>query len=152
MMSLAHAAAAKPQATLSSPPIHVCHVMSADLWAGAEVQVATIASHLVRQPDVHVSAVLLNEGRLAWELRALGIDVAVLDERRHNSAAIVAFLVQFFRAHRIDVLHTHRYKDTVLATIAAKIAGIPKVVRTVHGLAEPMHGWDRLKFQAYSVL
>jgi glycosyltransferase involved in cell wall biosynthesis/protein-tyrosine-phosphatase len=132
--------------------IRVCHVMSADLWAGAEVQVGTIASYLVRQPEIQMTAVLLNDGRLARELRILGIEVAVIDERRHSSAAILAFLVRFLRAHRIDILHTHRYKDTVLGTLAAKLAGVSKVVRTVHGLAEPMRGWDRLKFRTYNAL
>jgi len=126
--------------------------MSADLWAGAEVQLATLASYLVRQPGVRLSAVLLNQGRLAYELRALGVDVAVVDERRHSSAAIAMFLVRFFKSRRIGILHTHRYKDTVLATIAAKLAGVPRVVRTVHGLTEPLTGWERLKFHFYHVL
>lgn len=126
--------------------------MSADLWAGAEVQVATVASYLVRQPGVWLMAVLLNEGRLACELRALGVDVEVIDERHHSSAVIVARLVRFLTSRRVEVLHTHRYKDTVLGTIAARLARVPKVVRTVHGLAEPMTGWDRLKFQAYGAL
>ena len=136
----------------SAPEVRICHVMSADLWAGAEVQLATLASYLVRQPGVRLSAVLLNQGRLAYELRALGVDVAVVDERRHSSAAIAMFLVRFFKSRRIGILHTHRYKDTVLATIAAKLAGVPRVVRTVHGLTEPLTGWERLKFHVYHVL
>ena len=36
-------------ATGVTPVIRVCHVMSADLWAGAEVQVATIASYLAER-------------------------------------------------------------------------------------------------------
>src|SRR5207342_646827 len=124
MISIAETAPAFPAPSpQSSSPMRVCHVMSADLWAGAEVQVATIASYLVRQPDVRLTAVLLNDGRLAWELRALGIEVAVVDEHRHGSAAIVAALARFFRTHRVAILHTHRYKDTVLGTIAAKLAG-----------------------------
>jgi L-malate glycosyltransferase len=136
----------------SAPELRICHVMSADLWAGAEVQVATLASYLVRRPGVRLSAVLLNQGRLAHELRALGVDVEVVDERSHSSAAIAMFLVRFLKSRRIEILHTHRYKDTVLGTIAAKFAGVPKVVRTVHGLAEPMTGWDRVKFRVYDVL
>src|SRR5947207_15969171 len=66
-------------------PLRVCHVMTADLWAGAEVQVATVASHLVSRPEVRVSAVLFNEGRLAVELRRLGVDVTVVDEQRTSS-------------------------------------------------------------------
>ena len=80
------------------------------------------------------------------------MEVAVVDEHRHTAAQIVIFLTRFLRTHRVDILHTHRYKDTVLGTLAAKMAGVPRVVRTVHGLAEPMRGWDRAKFQAYDTL
>jgi glycosyltransferase involved in cell wall biosynthesis/protein-tyrosine-phosphatase len=126
--------------------------MSADLWAGAEVQVATLASYLVHRPEIELTAVLLNEGRLARELRTLGVEVAVADEHQYAAAGIVAFLTRFLRAHRVDILHTHRYKDTVLGILAAKLAGVPHVIRTVHGLPEPMRGWDRAKFQAYHAL
>lgn len=129
----------------------ICHVMTADLWAGAEVQLATTASYLSRT-DLDVTAVLFNDGRLAAELRRLGIDVTVIDEARHNSLAIVASLTRFLIERRIDVVHTHRYKDTVLGTIAAKLAGVPHVIRTVHGLREPMAGWNRIKFGAYERL
>src|SRR4029079_16387838 len=68
----------------SAREVRICHVMSADLWAGAEGQLATVSSCLARQPGVRLSAVLLNQGRLAYELRALSVDVAVVDERRHS--------------------------------------------------------------------
>ena len=68
-------------------PLRVCHVMSADLWAGAEVQLATTASYLVERPDVRVAAVLMNEGPLALELRRLGIPVTVFEESRHGALA-----------------------------------------------------------------
>lgn len=132
--------------------IRVCHVMSADLWAGAEVQLATTASYLVERPDVSLTAVLFNEGRLADELRRLGIDVTVVDETRNSAFRVLTFLTRFLRANQIELVHTHRYKDCVLGTIAAKLAGVPHVIRTVHGLREPMTGWDHLKFRAYEAL
>ena len=132
--------------------MRICHVMTADLWAGAEVQLLTTASYLAEQPDVNLAAVLFNEGRLADELRQLDIDVAVIDETRHNAIDIVLFLTRFFVEHRIDLVHTHRYKDTVLGTIAAKLAGVPHVIRTMHGLREPMTGWNRFKFGVYETL
>jgi L-malate glycosyltransferase len=136
----------------SAPPIlHVCHIMTADLWAGAEVQVATAAEYLVRQPGLNVSAVLFNDGWLAHELRRLGIDVAIVDERRHTAVQILQLLTAHLRARHVDFVHTHRYKDTILGTVAAKRAGVPHVIRTVHGLREPMRGWDRAKLAAYEV-
>ena len=131
--------------------MRICHVMTADLWAGAEVQLATTASYLART-DLDVSAVLFNDGRLAEELRGLGIDVTVIDESRHGALAIVSSLTRFLIEQRIDVVHTHRYKDTILGTIAARLAGVRHVVRTMHGLREPMAGWSRIKFGAYETL
>ena len=132
-------------------PLRVCHVMSADLWAGAEAQVATVATHLVSQ-QVRLSAVLFNEGRLAERLRSLGVEVEVLDERRHGSIVLLARLTRFLRARGFDVVHTHRNKDCVVGALAAKLAGVPHVVRTIHGMAEPMLGWDRAKYFVYELL
>src|SRR5262249_24441969 len=73
-------------------------------------------------------------------------------ERRHNSLFLLVFLARFLRDRRIDLVHTHRYKDSVLGTIAAKLAGVPFVVRTVHGLREPMGVWSHVKFRLYEAL
>jgi glycosyltransferase involved in cell wall biosynthesis/protein-tyrosine-phosphatase len=126
--------------------------MSADLWAGAEVQLATTTGYMVAQPGVSVSAVLFNEGPLAERLRRLGVPVTIVDERTTSAFGILRRLVRFFKDHDIDVVHTHRYKDSVLAGIAAKLAGVRHVVRTVHGLREPMTGWAGLKFRLYETL
>ena len=143
---------AVPIATPARPDLRICHVMSADLWAGAEVQLATTAAYLVEQPGVSMTAVLFNDGPLADRLRELGIPVAIIDETTTSALGILRHLTRFFRDHEIDVVHTHRYKDSVLGTLAAKFAGVPHVVRTVHGLREPMTGWDRLKFRLYEAL
>lgn len=132
--------------------LSVCHVISGDLRAGAEIQAATVASYLREEPDVKLTAVLLNDGWLASELRRMDVAVTVIDESRYSAAAILAWLVRFFRNHPIDIVHTHRYKETVLGAIAAKLAGVRHVVRTVHGLSEPMRGWARLKFALYEAL
>jgi len=134
---------------MNTTPIRICHVMTADLWAGAEVQVATLASYLVARSEVQLSAVLFNEGWLASELRALGITVAVVDEHQYTPLAIVCFLARFFRRHQVELVHTHRYKDNILGSIAAAVAGVPYLIRTVHGCSEPLRGWDRLKYLVY---
>ena len=69
--------------------------MSADLWAGAEVQVATVASYLVERPDVDLTAVLLNEGPLACELRRLGVPVTIVAETQTSALGILIFLTRF---------------------------------------------------------
>jgi glycosyltransferase involved in cell wall biosynthesis len=126
--------------------------MSGDLWAGAEMQLLMIASCLAEQPRVTPSVVLFNEGRLARELRAIGVPVTILNEARLSAFALLRRLTDLLREQRIDVLHTHKYKDGVLGAIAAKWAGVPYLVRTMHGLAEPMVGWNRIKSYVYHAL
>jgi glycosyltransferase involved in cell wall biosynthesis len=141
--------------------IRVCHIMSGDLWAGAEVQVATVASYLTEQPEVTLTAVLLNEGWLSRELRRIGVDVTIVDERKNTLLEILSFLVRFFRHSGVDIVHTHRYKENILGSVAATLAGVPHVIRTVHlgmfdaiprDLGEPMRPWDRLKSAVYEGL
>ena len=45
------------------------HIVSGDLWAGAEVQLFTLATALQKLPEVALCIVLLNHGRLEEELR-----------------------------------------------------------------------------------
>jgi glycosyltransferase involved in cell wall biosynthesis len=132
--------------------IRVCHLASGDLWAGAEIQIAMLASQLVDRADVDLSVVLFNAGRLAEELEATGVRTIILDENRLSSRRVVRRLVDTFKQGSPDVVHTHGYKQHVLGTIAAKLAGVRAVVKTVHGSMEPFGGAARLKMRFYGVL
>ena len=132
--------------------IRVCHIISADLWAGAETQMASTMAYLVKQPGIDVSAVLFNDGRLADALRQLDVPVVVLDETRTSTLGLLLGLIRFLRAEQFDLVHVHKYKDGVLGTIAARLAGVPLVVRTMHGLAEPLRGWKHVKSRVYETL
>jgi glycosyltransferase involved in cell wall biosynthesis len=72
------------------------------------------------------------------ELRAKGVAVETVAMRREPSPAAdiqsVANLYRIFRRHRFDVVHTHTPKAGLLGPVAARMAGVPVVVHTVHGL------------------
>ena len=132
--------------------LRVCHIISGDLWAGAETQVAAAMAYLAQQPGIELSALLLNDGRLADELRRLNVTVMVLDETRSSVLGVLLGLRRTLREHPCDLVHVHKYKEGVLGTLAARLAGVPLVVRTMHGLAEPFRGWEHLKNRAYTAL
>lgn len=131
--------------------IKVCHVAMGDLWAGAEVQLLALVDALVKRPDLECSIVLLNEGRLASELRMLGVPVTVLPETKWHPGRLLRELTTYCQAGKFDLLHTHKYKDTILGTIAAARCGIPHVVRTVHGLTEPFRGFHAFRMGLYEL-
>ena len=123
-----------------------------DLWAGAEVQLKVLLSKLVGRADIDLSVILLNEGRLEEEIDALGIPVRVFPESQWGSGKIFREFVREFKQSNIQIVHTHKYKDTILAAPAAKLCGIPHVVRTVHGLREPFQGLQSLKMSLYKAI
>ncbi len=132
--------------------ISICHVAVGDLWAGAEVQLKVLLSKLVLRPELSLSVILLNGGRLEEEIRCLGIPVTVFSEREWGSGKIFLKLMAEFRKRKMQLVHTHKYKDTILAAPAAKLCGIPYVVRTVHGLREPFKGMQAFKMNVYETI
>ena len=118
--------------------LRVCHIASGDLWAGAEVQVATLLRELSRRPELQLSAILLNDGRLAREVRECGVPVTIIPEDRHGFLEIAALATRELRGRGIDILHSHRYKENLLAALVARRCRIPHLVRTQHGMPEPV--------------
>ena len=134
------------------PKIRVCHVAMADLWAGAEAQLAILLRSLAKLADLEVSAILFNAGWLARELHDAGVRTHVILEAERNPLSILRELSDYFRRNQVDVLHTHKYKDNILAALASVGHGVPYRVRTVHGAPEPFAGLQSFKMTVYGGL
>jgi len=117
-------------------------------WGGAQKYVYELASTLANEYDVVVAfgggGVLGTEapGMLKTKLDAVGIrtifvpeltrDVSPLRELR----AVFVALLGLFHAERPDILHVNSSKAGGEGAFAARLAGIPQIVYTVHGLPE----------------
>jgi len=123
-----------------------------DLWAGAEVQLLALMTHLVRLHGFEWSVVLFNEGRLADELRKLPLSLTVISERHHSPLVIAVRLAKIFRQLRPDIVHTHKYKDSILSSIVARCMGVAHVVRVIHGMPEPFKGLSNVKMAGYAIV
>ncbi|MES2675347.1 MAG: glycosyltransferase [Pseudomonadota bacterium] len=120
-------------------PLRVMHIISGDLWAGAEVQAFTLLSHLHTAVQLHV--VIMNHGELAQRLQSLNIPVTLLLESNHGSLDITREIARLIRSFKPDVLHTHRRKENILSSIANCMTMLltgkyTKSVRTSHGAPE----------------
>ena len=120
--------------------INILHIASGDLWAGAEVQLFTLAKSLNNQQDINISVVLLNHGILEQKLLNNGINVIVLDESKLNGFQILRQLISTIRKIKPDVIHTHRVKENILGSISALFNKTPSL-RTAHGAPEHKPEW-----------
>jgi len=69
--------------------LKVCHFISGDLWAGAEVMAYNLLRGLQTYEGLSLSVILFNEGSLAEEIRKLGIKVDVIDESKKSFFNII---------------------------------------------------------------
>jgi len=120
----------------NSQKIKVVHIISGDLWAGAEVMAFNLISSLIGSSDLHITIILLNEGRLAEELRNLGLIVHIINEKLLNFVEILQKTQTIIYRNSSDIIHTHRYKENLLAFLISKRCRNIKLIATQHGLPE----------------
>ena len=120
-------------------PSHSCriiHILSGDLWAGAEVMAFNLLKGLISTENYIIKAIVLNKGQVAFKLRKEGIQVVVLDESQSSFPNLVAKVRGIIRDFKPHIVHAHRYKENILAFSASLgIKGI-KLVATQHGMPE----------------
>ena len=114
--------------------LRVMHVASGDLWAGAESLIANLIAEQ-RAQGTGVTAVVLNDGRLARELEEQEIDTVVVDEATTTASETLRRLHAIASQRKIHILHSHRSKENILVALASMRLACPSV-RTVHGASE----------------
>lgn len=117
--------------------------------AGMEMVVARMTRGLTRRGhDVGVTCIEA-DGSLGRELRDEGFSVVVVPTLGSRTILFPTALAAWLRTRRPDVVHTHS-GAWLKSARAARLAGVPRVVHTVHGLLdrEPWHGPPMKKWAA----
>ena len=124
--------------------MRICHIISGDLWAGAEVMCYRLLKGLHNINKIELHAILLNEGKLAHELRRCGVPVTIIDESRYNFFQILLKIRGIIKDFSPDVLHSHRFKENILAYLSVKYRNNISMVCTQHGMPEPLDGKTKM--------
>jgi len=112
---------------------NVCHIITGDLWAGAESQAFSLVKRLSGEKHIKIVAIVFNNGVLADKLQHHNIKTYIIDEKINTAIKITLQLWKILKQENFDLIHTHGYKETFLAGIAAKFNGVNQIVRTHHG-------------------
>jgi len=108
-----------------------------------------MAFHLLKglreYKDLELSAILLNPGRLADEINGLGVPVEVYDERKLSFIQLMSGIRQAINKQSPDIIHSHRYKENILAFLAFRAGKRSKLISTRHGLPESNGAGSSLK-------
>ena len=74
---------------LNDRPLRVFHVVSGDLWAGAEAQFLQLIEAMSNRQDLEVRVAVLNPGILAERLRPTDVTLDIFDERQQSALQII---------------------------------------------------------------
>jgi|WetSurMetagenome_2_1015567.scaffolds.fasta_scaffold00113_26 L-malate glycosyltransferase len=125
---------ADPKTQGPAKVIKILHIISGDLWAGAEAQVYGVLSCLKKNKETVPFCILFNEGILREKLSAIGVQTIVIHETRCTSYSLYNNLVKAIDSIKPDIIHVHRVKEHLFSKIYNVFGrhNIP-LVRTVHG-------------------
>ncbi|MEN6300034.1 MAG: glycosyltransferase, partial [Anaerolineaceae bacterium] len=121
--------------------ISVLHIITRLIVGGAQENVMYTAAMLDKNIfDVEVISgpQTGSEGSLIEETRSRGIKLTIFPRLLREISPIndmIALwqLYRYIRKYRFDIVHTHSSKAGILGRIAAKLAGTPIIIHTVHG-------------------
>ena len=128
--------------------LRVLHVITRLIVGGAQENTLLTAIGQHRTPGFRVTLLAGiddgPEGNLHAEAREAGVDLQLMKELVRPIAPLtdtvaLAKLTSFCRRGRYDIVHTHSSKAGILGRVAARAAGVPIIVHTLHSLVFGEH-------------
>lgn len=106
-------------------PLRLAWLIDSLVTGGAERLAVTFAEEAMRRPDLRLTVVALSDrpGPFTEALRALGVDLVVLEGASLVSARRFLRLRSILRARRIEMVHAHLSSATVLGAAVAPLIG-----------------------------
>jgi glycosyltransferase involved in cell wall biosynthesis len=130
-------------------PVRVAHVVHSLAPGGAERRLVALLAGLDSERFTSLVVCVDDLGELAADVRALGIEPVLLGRTRKLDATVVARLVQLLRREQVSIVHGWLSLPSVLARLAAPVAGVPVRVAAEGGVRSTTSRW---RLRAYGVL
>jgi UDP-GlcNAc:undecaprenyl-phosphate GlcNAc-1-phosphate transferase len=131
-------------AVRTDSPVRVVHIITRLILGGAQENTVYTAIAQHRDPRFDVTVLCgideAGEGDMFTQVNRAGVTTVVLPslmrELRPFSDVKAFFeIYRFLRQGSYTIVHTHSSKAGIIGRLAARAAGVPVVVHTIHGLA-----------------
>lgn len=115
--------------------INVLHIIQNSKTGGVQKQLL----NLLKTYDLSIINPIVCSFRpkeeIGIEIEKLGLDFISFDSKRHYrfSPQIIMKLIKLMKQKKIHVVRAHKYRASLYGRIAARFAGIPVVITSVHG-------------------
>ena len=124
----------------------IVHIISGDLWAGAESQVFHTLSDFSENSRLSYAVILFNNSILAKKLQETGIKCFVIDETKYNGFMMLFKMSVLLKRLSPKIVHVHAYKEHLLGKTACMLSNTnAHIVRTFHGMSEVPAGLSFFK-------
>lgn len=109
----------------------VIHVNGGGETGGGKSHLLALLPKL-RNLGVNASLLCFSSGLLSQEAQGLGISTHTLGVSSMLSPKLMLGLYRYLKAESPDIVHTHGGRANLYGRLAAKLAGVPLVITTVH--------------------
>lgn len=116
---------------MNTARLHVLQIIDGLNVGGAEMLMRDLAPGL-RQRGFRVSVAYSTPGPLAADLQAMGLPLTRLPRLARVDPLLLVRMVRLVRQDPPQIVHTHLFKSDFHGRPAARLAGVPVVVSTLH--------------------
>jgi len=125
--------------------MRILYIITKAEWAGAQRVVYELIDSLSKTDGFETVLFVGDEGILESRIKEMGVRVRVCKHLKWKPNLIEDFLgivelLKMIREENPDVVHCHSTKAGFLGRLAARLAGVPRIIYTVHGW------WPVLRF------
>ncbi len=128
----------------SHKKIKICYVVSVDIMA----RFILLNQLIFLKKEGFDVYLICSPGKWTKEIQEEGIKVENIRFKRRidpfSDAIALIKLFLYFKKEKFDIVHTHTPKISLLGQVAAKLAGVPIIVNTIHGFYfQKTDSWKR---------
>ena len=116
-------------------PLNVLHVISNLAGGGVQRLLVKSLAMFDRRAFTHQVCCVSAGGVYEEELRALGISYRVIKRRTRFDPTVVLQMARWMRSAGIDVVHTLNFTANAWGRLAARLAGVPRIIAHERGTA-----------------